>query len=192
MAGKPKYDWDKIEALFVTGDMSMNDLAASEGVPVTTLYTNASDRNWTKKRQEYRDSLREEQIEIARKDAIDDKSKFDTMTDRACNVASAMVAKKLTDAHNDPKNKSITSGELKTMMDTVRTTQEIKYRRHDIPAPKQPIELESKDSFMRYQEMLAMETAKLRERGNGNGADDEPEKEEGTYVPVKLELPVQN
>lgn len=189
MATQQKYDWDKIETLFITGDMSLKELAETESVIPTTLYTRSSDYNWTEKRQEYKDSIKQEQIQIARKDAIDDKSKFDTMTDRACNVASAMVAKRLTDSHNDPVNKPITSGELKTMMDTVRTTQEIKYRRHDIPAPKQSIDLGGKDPFRDYQLQLAIETARIKEVDGGNGAD-ESDRENGGLVPVKLEMPV--
>lgn len=167
MTGKPKHSWEEISARYITGDMSLNELADSEGVNVKTLYSHSSDENWAQKREKYRKKLLTDKIDKAKGDALNDKSEFDTKTDRAVDAALSIVAAKLVEAESNKKVK-INSRDLKGMIDTVRVAQEIKYRRHDIPLPKLPIELDKKNVFEKFQESLAKNITE----GDGNGEVD--------------------
>lgn len=49
-----KYDWQKVEQKYVTGDMSLRDLSAEEHIPMSTLSKHAKEAGFLDKRNRYR------------------------------------------------------------------------------------------------------------------------------------------
>ena len=51
---KRKYNWEKIDVLYAVGDMSLRELADSEGIPFHTLAAHARRSKYSEKRTEYK------------------------------------------------------------------------------------------------------------------------------------------
>lgn len=52
-----KYDWQRIEQEYVTGDMPLSDLAEKYHVSQTTIYKHAKEAQFEEKRQKYREKV---------------------------------------------------------------------------------------------------------------------------------------
>ena len=53
MKSGAKYDWQKIEQEYVTGDMALSDLAEKYHISNTTIYKHAKDAKFEEKRKKY-------------------------------------------------------------------------------------------------------------------------------------------
>lgn len=53
-----KIDWVKLETLYVSGNMSLRELARSEGVSLSTLSGVSAREEWSRKRTQYRDKVK--------------------------------------------------------------------------------------------------------------------------------------
>jgi hypothetical protein len=68
--GKRKYDWERIDLVYITGDMSIKDLAASEGIPLRSVEARARKIRYADKRAEYkRIVVRKVEQSMCRRDA---------------------------------------------------------------------------------------------------------------------------
>lgn len=52
--GRRKYDWERIDLVYITGDMSLKDLSASEGIPLRSVEARARKIRYADKRAEYK------------------------------------------------------------------------------------------------------------------------------------------
>lgn len=52
-----KYDWQKIEQEYVTGDMPLYDLAVKYHISNTTIYKHAKEGNFEEKRKKYKEKV---------------------------------------------------------------------------------------------------------------------------------------
>ena len=183
MAERPQHDWEEIKAAYVTGKgITLRELAEKYGVQQSTLRNRASKDNWRQLRDEFREKVLAGKTEVAINDIVLERKQFDDLGHLIVDGAQARLAYIMQRDCSEYLNLE----DLTEILDAAKKAQEIKYRALDIPAPKQIIEMDDQP-FQRYQEMLAIEMAKIREGGNGNGADDK--KEDGGLVPVKLVMP---
>ena len=91
--GKTKYDWTKIKLQYVTGDMSLQELAAEVQIPIDTLKKHAKADRYTEERAEYkRTVLKKVLSNMGQKDA---RAIDDSMT--ATNKAIALLNNCMTD-----------------------------------------------------------------------------------------------
>lgn len=52
-----RHDWEKIKSDYLTGNMSLRELAEKHGVSLSTLGTRAAKEEWTEKRQHHRNKV---------------------------------------------------------------------------------------------------------------------------------------
>lgn len=142
--GNAKYDWAEIEARYVASDITLERLCEIYGCTMSSIGHIASDRNWTQKRTEYREFIASESIEKAKTAVLFDKLQFDAMTERATDLAAALVAEKLTKEYRlfrEGQRSEIEALELKEMMSVIKSAQDVKYRALNIPPPVNRIDL---------------------------------------------------
>jgi len=187
MSEMKEYTWEEVEALYITGDYSLGELADKTDKKLGTLTNHSSHDKWGRKREEYRAALVEEKKRVALQAAVNDKEQFDKLTDRSCDVIAAMIATELTEVHQTKQKLEVSK--LESMARTVERVQAVKYRRLDVPAPKQPIELEEKNPFLEFQHRLAFARLQI-ERGENVDGDGNGESKPGELVTMKLEPPV--
>jgi hypothetical protein len=145
-------DWAKIEAEYVTGDISLKQLAAKHDIVPETLYNHSSADKWGKKRTEYRDDYKLQLTEQTKANLVDQKNKIDTLTDRCAEVLLAQISQRLTAAHK--ASEQLPVKDLKIMAETVEKAQSISYRRLGIPPPSESKFTEPNGSLKKLQDIL--------------------------------------
>lgn len=145
MAGKGKpgpkerYNWSAIETEYVTGNISYADLAQKHGVSNDVLTRKAIKRNWTDKKQQFKDRMLEQANKKRLQETVLEKIHFDMMCEQSCDLAVSAIQRALID-YIHRKETLIDSLDMLNMAKAMQAWQDIKYRSLGVPAPKQVIE----------------------------------------------------
>lgn len=84
--GRRKYDWERIDLVYITGDMSLKDLAAAEGIPLRSVEARARKIRYADKRAEYkRIVVKRAEQNMCRRD-VNAISSLITATEKAASV----------------------------------------------------------------------------------------------------------
>ncbi|KPL08303.1 hypothetical protein AMJ86_01100 [bacterium SM23_57] len=159
------YDWDAIETEYVVGNITYRELCSKYGVSESRLTKVAIERNWTAKRKEYRERLRQEAIERTLETQVASKVEFDLLTDNACDGMVRRIARAVVEDQ-------FTAKDLIQLPSSLKTLQDIKYRRLDIPSPTQRHEINDlTPPGEADEEDIAARVDAALEKFHGNGYD---------------------
>lgn len=139
--GNAKYDWQAIEADYVTGKLSLRDLAAKHGCVLSTIGRQASNGDWDSKREQYRHDNATAVQEAKKETSVLTRLKYDELTEGSCDAFIALIrleANRLLRiakacAQSGEGMLSIDSQDLKYLAETLKKLQDVKYRALDIP-----------------------------------------------------------
>lgn len=126
-----------MKTLYATGTCSYGDLSLQFDVNAGSIRKVGAYDNWTAARVEYRRSIGEKATTQISEIVCLAKEKFDALTDNSCDLIIAQIAEQLTKLDEGTTDPAM----LAEYANVIKTTQEIKYRRLNVPAPKQPIEI---------------------------------------------------
>lgn len=148
-----KHDWLNIEVLHTVGNDTLKALGERFNIPADTIRKYAGRHKWSRKRHIYRESIKTQFIDAARTDAVLIREDFDSKAHTVCDLAISQAA--LTIA-GDNDTEALTA-----ILDQATKATALKYRLLDVPAPRQPIDLDSTDAFEKYQVALALARAQV-------------------------------
>lgn len=132
-------EWHEIKAAYVIGQMSLRELSDEFNVNYKTCLNKSCKESWGSERDNFRADL-SAGIIAARKDAVIlDRAGFDDLTDIGCDKILSLAITNLTEQTGTEDEKP-TIKELDEVAALVVKLQLIKYRRLNVPAPKQVIE----------------------------------------------------
>lgn len=158
--GKSKYDWQKIEQEYTTGDMSLLELSEKYHISQTTIYKKAKEGKFDQKRQKYREK-------VAKK-AITRASTRDAMAIARIMTAAERTIRKLTGAITDDTVYGYLVEEPITMDEE---TGELRGGKHVVQLTKADTKaLVNLSTAIRN---LAMATRVMYPEGDGTGKEEE-------------------
>ena len=169
---RTKYDWDVIEAAYVTGKESLRALAGRYGCALSTVGRQASERDWDSKREQHRNTVASSVQEEKKKLSVLDRLKFDELTEGSCDAANALIRLELgrmlgiaqAAARSGVPALSVDSQDMKYLMEALKKSQDVKYRALGIP-PVSIVESRTPDSPIRTTEAELLDALGKFQRG---------------------------
>ena len=162
-----KFDWVAIGADYVSGEESLRQIAEKYEVSFRMVSLVSSRDKWNERRKKQREEISAKVDSKNLKTKVFERAKFDSMTQRSCDVIVAMTAVELTTAWEEKR--IVPLGDRIKMIAAVRDALDVKYKTLNIGPPKQQIRIENAESFADKFEHSVDEIMKQLEEANKAG-----------------------